>query len=130
MGISSKMPSQRQLRVGEQIRHILAESLQRGSFYDEALSDISRISVTEVRCSPDLKNATAYVVALGAEISEETLEALNNAAPQMQKDINRHSNLKFTPRLRFKLDNSFENASRIEDLLRDINKQSSPDKDE
>ncbi len=128
MGISSKMPSQRQLRVGEQIRHILAESLRRGSFYGEALQDISRLSVTEVRCSPDLKNATAYVVALGGELSQETLDTLNAAAPQLQKEINRHSNLKFTPRLRFKIDNSFENASRIEGLLRDI-KNTAPDGD-
>jgi len=114
------MPSQRQLRVGEQIRHIVAQTLQRGDFYDEALRHASSLTVTEVRPSPDLKNATAYIVSSSGDVAD-IISALNDHAPEFQKEINRQSNLKFTPRIRFKYDQSFENASRIDDVLRDLN---------
>ncbi len=117
---SLKQPSQRQLRVGEQIRHIIAETLQRGHFHNETLLDGGKTTVTEVRVSPDLKNATAYVIALGGGDMEETLPALNDSASVFQKEINRKANLKFTPRIRFVLDKSFENAQRIDALLHDI----------
>jgi ribosome-binding factor A len=113
-------PSQRQLRVGEQLRHIIAETMRRGHFHDAILLDAGRITVTEVRVSPDLKNATAYVMALGGEDMDKILPALNEAAPVFQKDIGRQSTTKFTPRVRFKIDDTFEHAQRIEDLLRDI----------
>lgn len=113
-------PSQRQLRVGEQLRHIIAETLQRGHFHDEALLDTGKVTVTEVRVTPDLKNAKAYVISLGGLQMDEILPALNESAPQFQKEINRQSNLKFTPRVRFVLDTSFDEAQRIDDLLRDI----------
>jgi ribosome-binding factor A len=75
---SSNEPSQRQLRVGEQIRHIIAETMQRGHFHDEALIDAGKITVTEVRVSPDLKNAKAFVMSLGGQNMEEILPALND----------------------------------------------------
>ncbi len=113
-------PSQRQLRVGEQIRHLIAETLQRGHFHDESLLDTSQISVSEVRAAPDLRNATAYVVGLGDTNIEDIIPALNNATHIFQKDINAHSNLKFTPRIHFTTDKSFERSKRIDELLGDI----------
>lgn len=112
-----KGPSQRQLRVGEQIRHIIAETLQRGHFNHEALLDGGKVTVTEVRVSPDLKNATAYVISLGGSNMEEILPALNEEHQTFQKEINRQSELKFTPRIKFKLDDSFEEARKIDEII-------------
>jgi ribosome-binding factor A len=116
----SNEPSQRQLRVGEQLRHIIAETMSRGHFHDEALLDAGRITVTEVRVSPDLKNATAYVMSLGGADMEKILPALNEAAPMFQKEVGRQANMKFTPRIRFMMDDTFENAKKIDDILRDL----------
>lgn len=116
----ARMPSQRQLRVGEQLRHIIAETLQRGHFSHTNLIDSGQISVTEVRASPDLKHATAYVMSLGGHDMEEFLEALNEEHQIFQKEINRQSNLKFTPRVRFVTDNSFEEANKIESILNQL----------
>ena len=116
----SKGPSQRQLRVGEQIRHIVADTMARGHFHVESLLNAGNITVSEVRVSPDLKNATAYVMSLGGENMEEILPALNDEAPTFQKEINRQSNLKFTPRIRFVMDESFDNVSAIDNILKEI----------
>ena len=113
-------PSQRQLRVGEQLRHIIAETMRRGHFHDEVLLDAGRITVTEVRVSPDMKNATAYVMALGGLDMETIIPALNEAAPVFQKEIGRQNSMKFTPRIKFKSDDSFAQAQKIDDLLRGI----------
>lgn len=114
-------PSQRQLRVGEQIRHIMAETLQRGHFHDEMLiNNASIVTVTEVRPSPDLRQATAYVISLGGEDMEKILPALNENAAVFQKDINAKATLKFTPRVRFKLDTSFESVQKLDALLSNI----------
>lgn len=114
-------PSQRQLRVGEQLRHAIAETLQRGHFHDEALIDEApNVSVSEVRISPDLKKATAYVITLGGKRMDEILPALNEAAPYFQKEINNKLNLKFTPRVNFVIDHSFEEARKIEDILNSL----------
>jgi ribosome-binding factor A len=118
---STNEPSQRQLRAGEQIRHIVAETMRRGHFHNEALMDAGHITVTEVRVSPDLKNATAYVMSLGGLDMEKILPALNDAAPVFQKDIGRNVTFKFTPRIRFVKDESFDEANRIEEILRDLN---------
>lgn len=117
---SPREPSQRQLRVGEQLKHIIAETLQRGHFHHEALLDAGRITVTEVRPSPDLKNATAYILALGGGDLSDIIPALNDDSQVFQKEINRQSNMKFTPRIRFKQDEAFEEGQKIESLLRDI----------
>lgn len=119
MSLSGNMPSQRQLRVGEQLRHVIVETLQQGKFHSEDLIDSRSITVTEVRPSPDLKNATVYVLSLGGMNMDRILPALNEAAGYFQKEINRKVRLKSTPRLTFKIDKSFEQAERIENLLRD-----------
>ncbi len=116
--------SQRQLRVGEQLRHVIAETLQRGHFHDEALIESNRVTVTEVRVSPDLKQAKAYVMSLGGEDMDSILPALNESASYFQQEINRQTNLKFTPRISFVRDKSFDNAERIENLLKNIPKSS------
>ena len=116
----SSEPSQRQRRANELIRHIIAETLQRGHFHHECLLDAGRITVSEVRCSPDLKNATAYVMSLGGENMDAILPALNDNSRVFQQDINRNSNLKFTPRVKFVRDESYDVAQNIEDLLRDV----------
>ncbi len=114
-------PSQRQLRVGEQIRHIISETMARGHFRDEILIDIAGgVTVTEVRTSPDLKQATAYVISLGGADMDKILPALNLSAPAFQKDINTKANLKFTPKIRFKLDSSFENVQKLDEILSTI----------
>lgn len=116
-------PSQRQLRVGEKFRHIIGETLRRGHFRDIRLLDkAAEVTVTEVRVSPDLRNATAYVLCLGAEdqVVADLIAALNEERQVFQKDINRHSNLKFTPRMYFKFDETFEEAQKIERLLREV----------
>ena len=114
-------PSQRQLRVGEQIRHILSDTLQRGHFSNETLLNKSNtVIISEVRPSPDLKHARAYVMSLNGEGMEELLPALNEQAHVFQKEIGRSSNLKFTPRVKFVTDTSFDEAQHIEDILRDV----------
>lgn len=82
--------------------------------------DAGRITVTQVRVSPDLKNATAYVMTLGGVDMDVIVPALNEAAPMFQKEINRNSSLKFTPRIKFLSDDSFEQAQKIDELLREI----------
>jgi len=114
---STPIPSQRQLRVGEQIRHIVAETLQRGHFHNPILSDSSKVTVTEVRVSPDLKHATAYAVMLGGGEMGEMLTALNEASSVFQKEIGRQAQLKFTPKLIFRPDDSFDKAQRLETLF-------------
>ncbi len=128
---NQKGPSQRQLRVGEQIRHILSETLQRGHFNDALLMDRSNnIIVSEVRPSPDLKHARAYVMSLNGEDLGELLDALNENAHVFQKDIGRSANLKFTPRVKFVTDTSFDEAQHIENILRDVRSTSSQDANE
>lgn len=118
----NKGPSHRQLRVGEQLRAIIAETLQRGHFNHEILLDAS-VTVSEVRISPDLKNASAYIVGLGGGNIDALLTALNAEAKIFQKEIGRNGNLKFTPRLDFRMDKSFENAGRIEELIHQIHEE-------
>ncbi len=120
---SNNEPSQRQLRVGEQLRHIMSETLQRGHFNDALLLDRSNtIIVSEVRPSPDLRHARAYVMSINGEALDELLSALNSQSHIFQKDINKSSSLKFTPKVKFVVDNSFEEAQHIENLLRDVRK--------
>ncbi|MFB0952401.1 MAG: ribosome-binding factor A, partial [Rhodospirillales bacterium] len=76
---TSRAPTQRQLRVGEEVRHAIASALERGEVRDPAIKGVA-ITVTEVRLSPDLKNATAYVVPLGGGDASEVVEALNRAS--------------------------------------------------
>lgn len=108
------------LRVAEQIKEVIAQSLMRGHFHSPVLMDASSVTVTEVRVSPDLKHATAYVISLGGQNMEEILPALNEEAFSFQKDINRQTQLKFTPKLQFRMDDTFDKVSRLEDIMHGI----------
>ena len=100
-------PSQRQLRVGELIRRTLSDVLMRGDIHDP---DLNRLSVTvgEVRPSPDLKIATAYVMPLGGSGQGEVIELLARNKAELRRIIGRKAGLKFTPDLRFRLDETFD----------------------
>lgn len=113
---ASRAPSQRQLRVGELIRHKLAAMLARGDIHDDVIAK-HVVTVPEVRLSPDLKLATVYVVTLGGEDTEAVIEALNNHRRFIRGEIAHAVNLKFAPELRFRRDETFEEASRIDALL-------------
>ncbi len=112
----SREPSQRQLRVGEELRHALSRLLQRGELRDPALQDVA-VTVTEVRMSPDLKNATAYVMPLGGRHVAEVIEGLTRSAGYLRGQLARAVPLRFSPGLTFALDASFDHASRINELL-------------
>jgi ribosome-binding factor A len=113
----AKAPSQRQLRVGEELRHALAQLLSGSELRDPDLAGVP-ITVTEVCASPDLKNATAYVMPLGGGEETPILKALQRAAPFLRGRLAREVTLKFTPALTFEIDHSFAEAERIETLLR------------
>jgi ribosome-binding factor A len=121
---STAAPGQRPLRVGEEIRHALSRILARelDRLNDPDLYGKS-VTVTEVRISPDLRNATAFVVPLGATVSgdgaEPLVKALNRAAGFFRGLIAKDVKLQFSPTIRFKLDESFDEASRIEKILHD-----------
>lgn len=112
-----KPAGQRQLRVGEEIRHTLSSVFLRGECMDPDLQGVS-ITVSEVRISPDLKNATAFVMPLGGKNKDTILAALAREAPMLRTLVGTQMRAKFTPRLSFKLDNSFDEAGRIHTLLR------------
>lgn len=112
----SRAPSQRQLRVGEEIRHALAWILERGEVRDPALQGVT-VTVTEVRANPDLKNATAYVVPLGGGDAAALVPALTRAAPYLRHLVAEKVRLRYTPTLHFEADESFDNADRISTLL-------------
>ena len=112
----SRGPSQRQLRAGELVRHALAEMLMRGEVHEESLRGLS-VTISEVRASPDLRVATVYCTALGGEGTDEAVEALNLAAPRLRGVLGTKIATKFTPELRFRRDESFDEAQRIEALL-------------
>jgi len=103
--------------VGELIRHTLADLLERGEIHDPELAGIV-VTVTEVRPSPDLRSATVYVMPLGGGHEAEALEALTRAAPYLRRRVAARIELRFAPELRFALDTTFDEAGRIERLLR------------
>ncbi|MEM9710129.1 MAG: 30S ribosome-binding factor RbfA [Pseudomonadota bacterium] len=107
-------PSQRQLRVGELIRRRLAEVLARGEVHDPDLNALS-ITVGEVRTSPDLKVATAYVMPLGGRGKEEVVEILNRNRREIRRMVGRGLSLKFSPEIRFVMDETYD---RMEDTRR------------
>ena len=108
--------SQRQLRVGELIRHELAAMLSRGDVHD-AVIEAHMITVPEVRMSADLRLATIYVMPLGGRDEKEVLDALERNKRYMRGEIARRVNLKFAPEIRFRIDERFDEAERIEKLL-------------
>jgi ribosome-binding factor A len=109
--------SQRQLRVGEQVRHAIAEILAQGGVHDADLEG-HIITVPEVRMSPDLKLATIYVMPLGGRDTELVITALDRNKKFLRGEVARRVNLKFAPDLRFRVDERFDEAERIEKLLR------------
>jgi len=128
---SAKGPSQRQLRVGEELRHALAWILERGELRDPALAS-TPVTVTEVRVSPDLKNATCFVTPLGGgdkEAVKTVVEALGRARRFLRHTVVQKVNLKFAPQLHFEHDTSFDFASHIDTLLHqpDVARDLAPD---
>ena len=109
--------SKRQLRVGEELRHALSEILAREEVRDPALAGVS-VTVTAVDASPDLRHATAFVVPLGGANQQAVVDALNQAAKWLRGRVARQVQLKFAPTIDFALDRSFDQAERIEALLR------------
>jgi ribosome-binding factor A len=126
---SSAGPSQRQQRVAELVRHALAEVLTRGDVQDDVLTG-HVITIPEVRMSPDLRLATAYVMPLGGRDEGPVLEALNRNRKALRAEVAHRVDLKFAPDLRFLRDETFDEAARIDALLRsekvqrDVNKPS------
>jgi ribosome-binding factor A len=113
----SSTPGQRGLRVGELIRHAIAELLQRGDIHDPAFEGII-VTVPEVRMSPDLKNATVFIVPLGGKGGEAVIEAFERNSRYIRGVIAKKVNLRYAPTLRFRLDESFDEGERIDALLR------------
>jgi len=109
--------SQRQLRVGELIRHELADMLVRGDIHDPVIQG-HMITIPEVRMTADLRLATVYVMPLGGRDEKQVLDALEHNKRYVRGEIARRVNLKFAPDLRFRLDERFDEAERIEKLLR------------
>jgi len=124
----SAPPSQRQLRVGELVRHKLAELLARGEIHDDIIA-AHVITVPEVRLSPDLKLATVYIVTLGDADTDAVLKALDRNKRFIRGEIAQAVNLKFAPDLRFRRDETFEEASRIDALLASPKVRQDVDKD-
>lgn len=124
-------PSQRQLRVGEELRHALAEILERGAVRDPGLGSAS-ITVTEVRVSPDLRNATVYVTPLGGGDTAGVLAALSRAGPYLRRLVARSVQLRYVPAIAFCADRTFDEAAHIDALLRDpaVARDLAPDGDE
>src|SRR5262245_57948140 len=114
---SSAGPSQRQLRVGELVRHALAEMLSRGDIHDPTIEG-HLITVPEVRMSPDLRLATIYVMPLGGKDEKEVVAALERNKKYLRGEIAHRVNLKFAPEIRFRADERFDEAERIERILR------------
>lgn len=108
--------NQRQLRVGERLRHVLSDLFTRGAVHDPFIAE-SHLTISEVRISRDLRQATVFVVELGGDLRPEVLGALERATPFLRGEVARQSNLKYAPNLTFKLDESFANSSKIDDLL-------------
>jgi len=109
--------SPRQLRVGELVRHALADMLSRGDIHDPVI-EAHLITVPEVHMSPDLRLATIYIMPLGGRDGQQVLDALEANKRYMRGEISRRINLKFAPDIRFRIDERFDEAERIEKLLR------------
>lgn len=119
--INNSIKSQRQLKVGEELRHLISNALLRSSFYDEHIEN-NNITITEVNVSPDLKNAKVYVMPLGGKKKLDVLNSLNKASGRLKKIISSNLSLRQTPKLIFKIDETFEYAKKINDILDKIKK--------
>jgi len=112
----NKAPSQRQLRVGEELRHLLAKLIKRESFHHPSLQNAS-VTVTEVRVSPDLRNATVFVMPFGSEESNEVLSGLNQVKSFLRRRVAEQLTLRNVPTLIFANDAKLETAAHIDSLL-------------
>ena len=127
MAHDSRRGARRSLRVGEALRHALAELLTRGEGLDPILGGVS-ITVCEVRVSPDLRHARAYVLPLGGEPSDAMMTALRGAAPRLRGPLARAVRLKYAPALEFEIDRSFDEAARMGAVLGNLERrQRSPE---
>ena len=113
---SAKGPSQRMLRIGELIRHKIAEMLTRGDIHDDVIAGHS-ITIPEVRISPDMKIATVYVMPLGGKDIKPVIDALTRHKKYIRTQVAQTLNLRYAPDLRFREDETFEEATRIDRLL-------------
>ncbi|WP_027838289.1 30S ribosome-binding factor RbfA [Pyruvatibacter mobilis] len=116
-GAGSRGPSQRQLRVGELVRHVLSELLARGDVHDPVL-ETTIVTVTEVRTSPDLRHARVAIEPLGGQNEKEVLAALNRNRKYLRGELGKRMTSKYTPDLAFEIDESFAEGSRIDAILR------------
>lgn len=115
---SNETRSVRVLRVGEQVRHVLSEILQRGDVHDETLAS-HLVSITEVRMSPDLRHATVFVKPLLGKDEEAVLKALRTNTAYLQREVAHRVKMKYAAKLKFLADESFDEGSHIDALLRD-----------
>jgi ribosome-binding factor A len=116
-GSTQRGPSQRSLRAGELVRHAVAEILTRGEVHDPVI-ETHLITVPEVRMSPDLRVATVYILPLGGQDNAAVLAALDRNKRHLRAEVARRVNLKFAPDIRFRIDERFAEAERIDRLLR------------
>lgn len=114
----SQATSHRSLRFGEEVRHILSNLFLRGDLPSPGLP--TSVTITQVKMSADLQHATVYVIPLGGQMPQETLAYLKEIAPYLRHQLGKDLKSKFTPALRFHIDNSFDEAERIEKLLKNI----------
>ena len=112
----NKGPSQRQLRVSENLRHELSQIFTRVDIRDDDLKGVI-ITVSEIRTSPDMRNATVFVMPLGGERADEIVTALERNKKFLRGELSRKVHLKYMPELNFKLDESFDNSGRITEVL-------------
>lgn len=128
-----KAPSQRQLRVGEELRQALSGIFMKEDFYISDTHELVSVTISEARVSPDLRNATIYYMPLGGKNREKTTETLNNYGPQIRTLLSKLLRLRFVPVLTFRLDTTFDQASALdsvlkrEDVRRDIEKPDDSD---
>ena len=117
--MNTKMPSQRQIRYGELIRSIISETIIKGDLFSENI-DFSMITISFVKMSKDLKHASVYIMPLGGQQKEKVLDLMNENKYIFQKEISQKKlRTKFTPKVKFYLDDTFEEAQKIEKLLSD-----------
>tara|TARA_R110002094_G_scaffold169900_2_gene152180 strand:+ start:514 stop:903 length:390 start_codon:yes stop_codon:yes gene_type:complete len=121
----AKPASKRQLRVGEELRHILSEILNRDIIHNPDVAGAS-VTISEVKASPDMRNATVFVTTLGGVNEDAAITGLNRAAGVIQAEMGRHLTMKFTPKLIFKRDDSFDYGSHIDDLIRKSRRPEEP----
>ncbi|NDF11298.1 MAG: 30S ribosome-binding factor RbfA [Proteobacteria bacterium] len=112
-----KPQSPRQLKVGEVLRQALSETFMRGDVYSKDLQAYS-VTVSEVRVSPDLRNATVFIMPLGGKDKERVLDIVTKLSPQIRSIITRKIDMRYSPELYFKLDESYENAHKIDALIK------------